>query len=214
MLQRNNLEDDVYEAVLERLLRGCYAPGDRIDINLLKEELGVSSTPVLNALKRLVFGGLLETTPRNMGYYMPQYTLQDMEEVCSSIHFMTLAACTKICSMKNADEIADRLQILADKTLVVSKLRDHIEYMRVDQEFHGEILGWLGNKRLLTIYRDLGNQYNCMLQIFLPEQLHSMSICTPENHQVYIDAIRSRDMSLLYRMSSQELQNFKNELNE
>lgn len=214
MIIRNNLEDDVYEAILEKLLRGYYKPGSRIDVNLLKEELGVSATPVLNALKRLVFSGLLETTPRNTGYYMPKYTLEDMEEVCTTIHFMTLAACTKICSMENADEIADRLQLLADKTVLVSKLRNHIDYMQVDQEFHEEILHSLGNKRLLKIYKDLGNQYNCMLQIFLPEQLRTMSICTPENHQVYVDAIRSKDMGLLYRMSTQELQNFRNELND
>ncbi|MFZ5426595.1 MAG: GntR family transcriptional regulator [Thermodesulfobacteriota bacterium] len=63
-IEHENLDDKVYARVRGMIVSGRYEPGSRIVQEDLAGELGVSRTPLVNALKRLAQDGLLEWTPR------------------------------------------------------------------------------------------------------------------------------------------------------
>src|SRR4051794_28624464 len=62
-LERRSLADTTYDQLLQLIVSGHLQPGERIRDQLLAAELGVSRTPVREALRRLVDDGLVETEP-------------------------------------------------------------------------------------------------------------------------------------------------------
>lgn len=206
MIQHNSFENDVYEFILGKILKGDYHAGQRVNIDELKEETGASATPILGALRRLVYGGLLESSSRNKGYFIPKFTKEDLYEVKVALHFMALAACVKICRMESVDNIVAKLQPLADITMAVSKRKKYMEYMEVDQQFHNEIVRSIDSSgRILEIYSNLSNQYNCIRKILQPELVESMDISTPHLHQEYITAIKNQNIDRIYEIVMMEL---------
>ena len=206
MIQHNSFENDVYEFILEKFLKGDYCVGQRVNIDELKEETGASATPILGALRRLVYGGLLESSSRNKGYFIPKFTKEDLYEVKVALHFMALAACVKICRMESVDNIVAKLQPLADATVKVSKGNDYLKYMEVDQQFHNEIVRSIDSSgRILSIYNNLSNQYNCIRRILQTELVKPMDIITPHLHQEYITAIKNQNIDRIYEIVMMEL---------
>ena len=72
--------DEAYSALRAAILSGEVAPGDRLGEVELAEQLGVSRTPVREALRRLAADGLVEVLP-NRGARVAQWTTEDLEEI-------------------------------------------------------------------------------------------------------------------------------------
>ena len=73
-------KDHVYEKIQERILSGAIPKGSRLAENVLAKELGVSRTPVREALSRLVHEGIAEHVP-NDGVFLRRPTLKDIEDI-------------------------------------------------------------------------------------------------------------------------------------
>ncbi|HEU4568713.1 MAG TPA: GntR family transcriptional regulator [Marmoricola sp.] len=72
--------DEAYESLRAAILGGEVAPGERLGEVELAEQLGVSRTPVREALRRLAADGLVEVLP-NRGARVAQWTTEDLEEI-------------------------------------------------------------------------------------------------------------------------------------
>lgn len=75
-----NAEEKAYEAIIAAIIQGNLAPGSRITELELSEKLGVSRTPIRNALRRLIAEGLLERH-KNRAYVIPSISKKDMEDL-------------------------------------------------------------------------------------------------------------------------------------
>ena len=67
-LQTERLTDTIYELLRDRILNGRYTPGERLPVDQIARQLGVSQTPVKGALGLLVSEGLVRTSPRRGTY--------------------------------------------------------------------------------------------------------------------------------------------------
>ena len=68
-----------YELIKERLLDGRYAAGERLSVDALKTEFGVSKQPVMEALRRLSVDGLVEIIPQ-VGCQVARYTTAEVAD--------------------------------------------------------------------------------------------------------------------------------------
>ncbi|MEA1963561.1 MAG: GntR family transcriptional regulator, partial [Candidatus Aerophobetes bacterium] len=80
MKNRPNLSEDVYEAIKRRLGDKDLKPGTKIKEEELAEELGVSRTPVREAISKLEREGLVEIIPR-YGTFVANLSPEDIEEI-------------------------------------------------------------------------------------------------------------------------------------
>src|SRR5579859_6707191 len=78
-LVRVDLNEQAYQWVRERLLARQFGPGEKLSLQSLADELGVSRSPIHHALTRLVSEGLLTATPRR-GYAVRPLTATLMRE--------------------------------------------------------------------------------------------------------------------------------------
>ena len=80
LIQRRNLGSDVYRILWDRILDRELHPGEKLSDLRLSEELGVSRTPVREALHRLVQDGVVIAEP-NRGFFVASFDRTDIEEI-------------------------------------------------------------------------------------------------------------------------------------
>lgn len=184
------INERVYDLLKERILECRYPPGAKIDLKALREELGVSPTPIKDALFRLAGEGLVEVNSRR-GTYVRQVSEQDLREILHARMILEGGVVEM-----HAAEISERqLEELERACWEADPHGRHISYrqlVRADDRFHRLMVGLAGNRRLLETYSRL----NAHLQILRfrfeegeedPEPLSDMS------HQGIMDALRDRD---------------------
>lgn len=77
---QRSLRERAYEAIKRRILDSLYKPGELLSENQLADELGISRTPIREALRDLASGGLVRILPQR-GVMVSELTLQDIVEV-------------------------------------------------------------------------------------------------------------------------------------
>ena len=80
---RRNLGSDVYSILWDRILSRDLHPGEKLSDLRLSEQLGVSRTPVREALHRLVQDGVVIYSP-NRGFFVASFSRQDIAEIFAS----------------------------------------------------------------------------------------------------------------------------------
>lgn len=156
------------EHLREQILRGCFPPGEQINESLLVKQLGVSRTPLREALQRLAQEGLL-TAKRNHGMFMVELTKADVNEIYGIRKTLELTAVEAIISQRAGcrQEVRDRLVDIAlhlpDSSLTPD---DWISASRLDLQFHTALVKAAGNSRLLRAYSTLAAEtLICMANI-------------------------------------------------
>ncbi len=161
---RRSLGTDVYGAIWERLATRELQPGDRLSDLHLSRELGVSRTPVREALHRLVQDGVIVYRP-NRGFFVAKFSSRDVGEIFDlRTALETLALRTMAGRFSSIDT---REQELALEQVVESltAARDGgsvneaaSTFLEVDQGFHQWIINGSDNQRLIAMTNALWGQ--------------------------------------------------------
>lgn len=153
-LQRERAVDAAYAALRQAILSSALKPGQRLHIDQLATQLGVSLTPVRGAIQRLATEGLIDIRPRS-GTFVASLSLQDIEET-----FQIRAALEGLAAELAAPRITStdlqRLRSLhraMKKPLRLQSDRDAHDLL--NSEFHQLILAASGNRRLQEMYSAL-----------------------------------------------------------
>lgn len=112
------LADDMAEAILS----GEFAPGSRLDEQLLAQRYAVSRTPVREALRQLATTGLIDVRPRR-GAIVRQVTPAELEELFVAMAELE-ATCARLAAMSMAPTERRKLQMLHDRMQHLAKVDD------------------------------------------------------------------------------------------
>ncbi len=144
--QKERLSHLAYQAIKEMIAEHRFQPGGRLNVEKLTRELGVSRTPVWEAVNRLEQEGLLRNIP-NRGVYMIELSLQEtlqLYQVCEVLE--SLAA--RLAAQRIDDATLARMaENLAAQARVVNEL-DVKAYTRLDFDFHAAVYSACGNPYL------------------------------------------------------------------
>jgi DNA-binding GntR family transcriptional regulator len=142
-----SLADSVYERLLAMVVRGVLMPGDEIAAVVVAQQFGVSRTPVVEAIRRLVNDGLLEQslnrTPR-----VATFTRKDIEDVYQmrlALESLAVENATMEISEEQLRELRDGLQSLRDAPRSEEWIQSALE---CDVRFHEVVASACGNPRL------------------------------------------------------------------
>ncbi|BCQ27049.1 FCD domain-containing protein (plasmid) [Caballeronia sp. NK8] len=142
--------DDVYVAIKDALAGGQYGAGQYLREEVLARSLGVSRTPVREALRRLDAEGWVETRP-NYGVRVKAWTLQDAREIFEARLLIEPYLAGRAALSIGASDIA-RLKELADAMLAITQHPTTAEsceaWFTANGEFHAIITAAANNARL------------------------------------------------------------------
>lgn len=155
VIQRADLQDQVYEMVKRRVLAGDLGSDARLTVQGLSDELAVSRTPVHHALNRLVEQQLLDNERR--GFRVRPVTVRRMEEAHKVRCVLELHAAEQ--TVGHLDSLQrERLGTLLDRTVECVEnfeFVDKHEYMLANKAFHEYLVDLAGNETLSETYRSL-----------------------------------------------------------
>lgn len=151
-LNRNSLVEQIQDILVERILSGRYASGERIKELKIAEELGTSQAPVREALRSLQAQGYLERQPY-AGSRVRTFSRKDLIEVYQAREALETYA-IRLCYDRLKEKVDDLDRILAAmKQAGIDN--DRVAYSEHNTNFHRLILETTGNHTLCSLWDSL-----------------------------------------------------------
>jgi DNA-binding GntR family transcriptional regulator len=165
-----NLAGSVYSTIKGDLSDFRLAPGQRFSENELAAQLGVSRTPVREALYRLRNEGYIEVASKS-GWTVRAFEFETFEHLYDLRAVLEIAAVKRVCEM----DPMPNLGALREVWLVppAERLVDGREVGRLDEEFHITLVAAAGNRELTRVHVDVTERIRVVrrLEFTLPERI-------------------------------------------
>jgi len=186
------------------IILGALKPGEPLNEQRLAEQLGVSRSPVREALQRLAAERLL-TAHRNRSVTVREFTDADFAEIYDARIAIESHAAASVIG-RGPDQINEtiaRLEEMLGKLRASLDTDDRFEIAQADQAFHQELVRCGGNSRLLEAYLLLSAEtVACMTWL---ENARPSGDELMQDHQDFIDALRSGQTEQTSRVVAQHL---------
>lgn len=187
------LSEQIYDYVFREIRIGHLKYGDKIDENELIDRLGVSRTPIREALIQLSSDNILDNLSRK-GFYVRQISDKEMDDAFAVIARLDTYAIELI--MDKVDE--ETLAHLEACTVSIDKAiarHDYEEYYNWQEAFHLTYIGKCGNEVLIHELKSLFKRSLRMTYYSQDEdELFKLLQVANEQHKQLLDAIRERDV--------------------
>lgn len=183
------LSDQVYHAVRSRILDAQLAPGEFIREKELNEAMGVSRTPVREALSRLASEGFLERIPHR-GFRVPEQPLSELLELYPVVSSLELLAGRLALPQLTAADVA-RLRAINDRLREARDREDARALLLLNDEFHNVFGERSGNRRLSELLADLRSQLSRLELWYYSDREHAQA--SIREHEALIDAVERGD---------------------
>ena len=197
------LRDVVFNTLRRAILRGELKPGERLMEIQLANKLGVSRTPIREAIRKLELEGLVLKVPRK-GAEVAEITeknLRDVLEVrCALEELAVQLACDRI--------DPERMQQLLDAAAHFRDIlgtADITELGEADEAFHDVIFQATDNRRLIQLLNNLREQmYRYRIEYLKKKECYPQLL---EEHAAIIQAIREHDKAKATEITVQHINN-------
>ena len=191
-IEQRRAVDEVYERLREAILTKQFSPGQRLDMDAIAQQLGVSLTPVRSAIELLASDGLVDVQPRS-GTFVTTLSARNVEETMDIRCALECLAAEKAVERLTNDDIEKAKRLLKILAKPIREERDSRNHENANSQLHNLLIDASGNRILAEMYKKL----NAHLTI---ARLHSR---TPDwrertkqeqlEHEAIVDAMERRD---------------------
>ncbi len=183
------LRDVVFNTLRQAILTGELKPGERLMEIHLANKLGVSRTPIREAIRKLELEGLVTMIPRR-GAEVAQITEKSMNDVLEVRRALD-ALCVELACERITPEDTERLKLACEAFETAVKTRDIKQIARADVELHDIIVQATGNQRLIQLINNLSEQmYRYRFEYIKDISQHQRLI---DEHRMIYEAIVKND---------------------
>ncbi|HEY8426120.1 MAG TPA: GntR family transcriptional regulator [Limnochordales bacterium] len=202
------LRELVFEALREAIITGALKPGERLMEVQLADELGVSRTPVREAIRKLEHEGFVVMIPRK-GAYVADISLKDVVEIFD-VRTALEALAAQLAAERASDEDLERTERILVEYGECVESGDIARLIEVDTRFHEAIYQMAGNSRLKQMLSLLGEQvmrYRTMTLSHKPRMRKAL-----EEHRRIVEAIAARDAQRAARLAREHIESAEHAL--
>jgi DNA-binding GntR family transcriptional regulator len=187
-IQTGYLAQKAANKIREMIRKGALKKGDKILEAPMCQAMGVSRTPLREALRILSFEGLIELIP-NKGATVAQPSIKDIEEMFFVMSILE-GTCARLCTEKMDHKGLKRLEDLYGKLEEHCQVEDREKYMAVNHSYHSLVQELAGNKVLSEVINGLRQKILLYRyrQIYQPNRLQE----SIQEHRHLQQAFRER----------------------
>ena len=197
------LRDVVFNTLRRAILTGKLKPGERLMEVHLANRLGVSRTPIREAIRKLELEGLVIMIPRRGAEVarITEKSLKDVLEVRRTLDALSVElACERI-----SGEDLERLRAACEEFEQAAKGKDASVIAKADVALHDIIVAATGNERLVQLVNNLSEQmYRYRFVYIMEESQHDMLVA--EHREIY-ESILCRDKERASRAAKLHIDN-------
>ncbi|MBS6160263.1 MAG: GntR family transcriptional regulator [Firmicutes bacterium] len=183
------LRDVVFNTLRRAILKGELKPGERLMEIALADKLGVSRTPIREAIRKLELEGLVVMAPRK-GAKVASITERDLNDVLEVRKGMEVLAISLACKRITGEEL-EKLEIIERDFQRLIESGNLTELAEMDVKFHDTIYHATNNQRLVQLLNNLREQ----MYRYRMEYLKDIAVrrTLAEEHKAICQALRERN---------------------
>ena len=185
-LVRENTSESVARAIRHMIVDGELAAGERINEVHLSQQLGVSRTPLREALARLAHEGALDTIPR-IGHFVRALSIDEIEQLYQIRPLLDPEA-LRLAGIPSNEKI-ERLRELNES---IATAKDPDEIINADDEWHIELVSDCPNRILLDLIRQFIRRTHRYEVTLMRESANV--VAATGNHRTILAALERRDL--------------------
>ena len=183
------LRDVVFNTLRQAILTGELKPGERLMEIHLANKLGVSRTPIREAIRKLELEGLVTMIPRR-GAEVAQITEKSMNDVLEVRRALD-SLCVELACERITQEDTERLGLACEAFEAAVRTEDIKKIARADVELHDIIVQATGNQRLVQLINNLSEQmYRYRFEYIKDSTQHQRLI---DEHRMIYESIVKKD---------------------
>ena len=194
LIQKRPLKEDIFDVLHEKIISGVYKPGDWLRQDDIATQLGVSMTPVREALDLLVSAGLAERVPYR-GVRVREMSTQDVVEAYG-LRLILEAVIAQEAAKNITDEQIRNLERMLNEMKRHGTLKEMSDERKLSREFHSAIAAASRNELLIKLYDIVANAFPDWLlyeALFRnPELLADSTANTLKEHIAIVEALKKR----------------------
>jgi len=198
------LSQKVYRILKARIIKGDLKPGEKLLENKIAEQLGVSRTPVREALQKIAAEGLVKMEP-NLGMIVIEFSLEDLQEVLQVRRALEGLA-TSVAAKKISKEEITKLEEIIEKMSICISKNDVVAYSELNGKLHNLILNICGNKRLTEICNHLNSSDHRFRIRSLRSNPERLKYSLKEHREI-VEALKRKDSIQAEWLSQAHLDN-------
>ena len=200
------LRDVVFNTLREAILKGELKPGERLMEMHLATKLGVSRTPIREAIRMLELEGLAVTIPRKGAQVakMTEKDLQDVLEVRDALDELAVACACKRMTKEQLVQLKEAMKLFEDAT----KTDDVRTIVETDEAFHDVIYSAASNPKLVNIINSAREQmYRYRYEYVKDKSVYKQLI---DEHRAITEGFEKRDIDYVKKIMHTHLSNQMN----
>ena len=193
-IDNSNLFDKTYTILKDQIVHRQFKPNQKLSIPELAVQLGVSRTPIRDALNRLEMDGLVKTVAK-VGTFVNAIEIDDLLDIIDTRLMLELWVIEKL-SVKSVAEISELLAPIAELLQQASAYVKQVpveDYLKTNYnlQFHIAFMKLGGNKRNEEIYLSMMNYHHLAVEksLFTKEMVTSAIV----QHQSIVTALKDGD---------------------
>jgi DNA-binding GntR family transcriptional regulator len=189
------LIDSVYARLRDLILSNQLRAGQKLVDRDLAGQLGVSRTPVREALGRVAMMGLVEARSRR-GYYVKLYTAEDMTDLYEFRMILEVAAARLAAENAEPSHLLEFEELLIRSNELAAEPANHAKTVKLDLEIHDLIGRATGNESLHKAIQNLMDKVMCFIWVDWVDAKTAdpVSIAAAhDEHKALIERILDRD---------------------
>jgi DNA-binding GntR family transcriptional regulator len=209
-LNLTQLNDQVYELLKREILRGNLISGQRLSVEELAARLGVSPTPIRDALRNLSLEGLVQVSPRR-GTFVAEFNQTNVREIFQIRRIIECAAANAPGPALAAAARTMRAVVTAMSALVEGeRFSDYPRFNALDVELHNTIVSLLQNRRLSDFYEKL--RWPVQVVFGLAQSSYQRAGQTQAEHLAIVEAFEANDAAQARQAIAAHLVNAEEDL--
>lgn len=207
-LKHESVADKVFKILRESILTEVLPPGTRLHLHDLAAKLGVSITPVNDAVNRLAFEGLVEIRSRG-GKFVSSVSLLAVAETFELRAALECLAAEKMIPRLTPDLVERFRELTRALEKPVTSARERTWHEQKNTELHRLIIQSAGSGKLNEMYQTL-NTHITIARVHCGGQNWSHRLADEVNeHHAILQAIEQRDSSALVKLLRQHIDRAK-----
>jgi DNA-binding GntR family transcriptional regulator len=201
------LKEDIFDALLKKIISGKYKPGTWLRQEDIASQLGVSMTPVREALDLLDAAGLAERVPYR-GVRVPEPTPEEIAESYAT-RLLLEKAVSRAAALNREQAHVDALKRIVHQSKKLIRLDDMSASRKLSVDFHTTVVQATRNSTLIRVYKMAVNSfpdwmlYQAMFEH--PETLEESIKDEYREHLAIADAIAARDADLAEQRAEEHI---------
>lgn len=213
-LQRKSLKEEIFDVLHGKIIAGDVAPGDWLRQEDIATQLGVSMTPVREALDLLVSAGLAERVPYR-GVRVPQPSADEIADAYS-MRLLLEAVGARAAALNREQAQVDELKRILSRMKGLLSLDDISALRQLSRQFHQSVIAIGGNSSLDKLFEMVMNSFpDWMLYEYLfrhTDLLEQSLMDEYQEHMALVEAIEIGDADLAERKAIAHIRNLGEDL--